>query len=93
MDKTQSPAQQTQMPLQISSEQLQQLQQHYQLQQAFANAASGGGSASIQVKQEFPNQQTNTITTEQLKQQLAEQQNQVQQMQLIETATASPSHR
>lgn len=87
MDKGQTQAQQVatqSMPIQISQEQLQQLQQQYQLQ-AF------GGGASIQVKQEFPQQ---TITAEQLKQQLQEQQNQthqVQQMQLID-ATASPQH-
>lgn len=86
MEKTQNSAQQ--LPIQISSEQYQQLQHQYQLQQAFA----AGGTGSIQVKQEFPQQ---TITAEQLKHQLQEQQNQasahqVQQMQLIETATASP---
>lgn len=87
MDKGQTQAQQVatqSMPIHISQEQLQQLQQQYQLQ-AF------GGGASIQVKQEFPQQ---TITAEQLKQQLQEQQNQthqVQQMQLID-ATASPQH-
>lgn len=87
MDKGQTQAQQVatqSMPIHISQEQLQQLQQQYQLQ-AF------GGAASIQVKQEFPQQ---TITAEQLKQQLQEQQNQthqVQQMQLID-ATASPQH-
>lgn len=89
MDKNQGTAQQvTQaMPIQLSPEQLQQIQQQYQLQQAFA----AGGGASIQVKQEFPQQ---TITAEQLKQQLQDQQNQahqVQQMQLIDTS-ASPQH-
>lgn len=88
MDKNQSQPQQVAqaMPIQISQEQLQQIQQ-YQLQQAFA----AGGGASIQVKQEFPQQ---TITAEQLKQQLQDQQNQahqVQQMQLID-ASASPQH-
>lgn len=85
MDKTQNQAQQAQMPLQISSEQLQQLTHQFQLQQA----QMLGAPTSIQVKQEFPNQQANTITADQLKQQIAEQ-NQVQQMQLIETATGSP---
>lgn len=74
MDKNQAQVQQLtaqQMPIQISSEQLQQLQQQYQLQQAYA--ASGG--ANIQVKQEFPQQ---TITAEQLNKQLQEQQMQFQ---------------
>lgn len=87
MDKNQAQAQQVaaqQMPIQISSEQLQQLQQQYQLQQAFA--ASGG--ASIQVKQEFPQQ---TITAEQLNKQLQEQ-HQVQQMQLIDPTAAGSQH-
>ena len=49
LEKSQSPAQvaqPTSVPLQISPEQLQQLQQQYQFQQAF-------GNATIQVKQEY----------------------------------------
>lgn len=74
--------------LQISPEQLQQLQHQFQMQQAFA-----AGGTPIQVKQEFPQSQANAI--EQLNKQLQEQQNQaaqVQQMQLIDAATATSQH-
>lgn len=85
MDKSQvsNPAQQ--MPVHISAEQFQQLQQ-FQLQQAFA---AGG---AIQVKQEFPQNQTNTL--EQLNKQIQEQNQaaQVQQMQLIDTSVATSQH-
>lgn len=86
MDKTQVSNQAQAMPLQISPEQLQQLQHQFQLQQAFA-----AGGTAIQVKQEFPQNQANTI--EQLNKQLQEQNQsaQVQQMQLIDT-TASSQH-
>lgn len=85
MDKTQVANQAQPVPLQISQEQLQQLQHQFQLQQAYA---AGG---TIQVKQEFPQNQANTI--EQLNKQLQEQNQaaQVQQMQLIDT-TASSQH-
>lgn len=86
MEKTQNQPQQ--VPLQISPEQLQQLQHQFQLQQAFA-----AGGTAIQVKQEFPQSQANTI--EQLNKQIQEQQNQaaqVQQMQLIDAATATSQH-
>lgn len=88
MDKGQGQTQQVTsqpMPIQISSEQFQQLQQQFQLQQAFA----AGGGQSIQVKQEFPQQQQNTITAEQLNKQIQDQQNQahqVQQMQIIDAS-------
>lgn len=86
MDKTQVSNQAQSMPLQISPEQLQQLQHQFQLQQAFA-----AGGTAIQVKQEFPQNQANTL--EQLNKQLQEQNQsaQVQQMQLIDT-TASSQH-
>ncbi|XP_037041370.1 polyhomeotic-proximal chromatin protein-like isoform X4 [Bradysia coprophila] len=79
LEKSQSPAQQvaapTSVPLQISQEQLQQLY----LQQAYGGA--------VQVKQEFPNQ---TISNMELKQQIADHnQQQVQQMQIVE-APPSP---
>lgn len=86
LEKSQSPAQQVavqgQQNLQISHEQLQQLQQQLQLQQAF------GGNA-VQVKQEFPNQQT--LSMADLKQ-LGDPNHvhQVQQMQLIDASTGSP---
>lgn len=85
MDKAQVANQAQPVPLQISQEQLQQLQHQFQLQQAYA---AGG---TIQVKQEFPQNQANTI--EQLNKQLQEQNQaaQVQQMQLIDT-TASSQH-
>lgn len=79
LEKSQSPAQQvaapTSVPLQISQEQLQQLY----LQQAYGGA--------VQVKQEFPNQ---SISNMELKQQIADHnQQQVQQMQIVE-APPSP---
>lgn len=86
LEKSQSPAQQvaapTSVPLQISHEQLQQLQY---FQQAFV------GGTAVQVKQEFPNQSANTMSAE-LKQQIAEhnQAQQVQQMQIVETSPSSP---
>lgn len=86
MEKAQN--QQQQVPLQISPEQLQQLQHQFQLQQAFA-----AGGTAIQVKQEFPQTQANTI--EQLNKQIQEQQNQaaqVQQMQLIDASVATSQH-
>lgn len=81
MDKAQTQTQQ--VPIQISPEQLQQLQHQFQMQQAYA----AGGATAIQVKQEFPQ---NQATIEQLNKQLQEQNQaaQVQQMQLIETATS-----
>lgn len=86
MDKTQVSNQAQAVPLQISQEQLQQLQHQFQLQQAFA------GGTAIQVKQEFPQNQANTI--EQLNKQIQEQNQaaQVQQMQLIDAGTASSQH-
>lgn len=86
LEKSQSPAQvqapQT-VPLQITPEHLQQLQQQYQLQQAFAN----GGTAIV--KQEFGNQQqTQQTTMNDLKTQLENQQ--MQQMQVLEGAPQSP---
>lgn len=80
MDKSQGQTQQ--VPLQISPEQLQQIQQQYQLQQAFA------GGTAIQVKQEFPQNHASTI--EQLNKQFQEHnQAQVQQMQLIDASNAN----
>lgn len=89
MEKTQNQPQQ--VPLQISPEQLQQLQHQFQLQQLQHQFPAGG--TAIQVKQEFPQSQANTI--EQLNKQIQEQQNQaaqVQQMQLIDAATATSQH-
>lgn len=68
----------------LSAEQLQQLHQ-FQLQQAFAT------TPTIQVKQEFPQNQANTL--EQLNKQIQEQNQaaaaaQVQQMQMIDTASS-----
>lgn len=85
MDKTQVANQTQGVPLQISPEQLQHLTQQFQLQQAF-------GGTAIQVKQEFPQNQANTI--EQLNKQIQEQNQaaQVQQMQLIESANATSQH-
>lgn len=87
MEKAQNQPQQ--VPLQISPEQLQQLQHQFQLQ-AF-------GGQAIQVKQEFPNanlaqNQANTI--EQLNKQIQEhnQAQQVQQMQLIDQSAATSQH-
>lgn len=87
MEKQNQPQQ---VPLQISPEQLQQLQHQFQLQQAF-------GGTAIQVKQEFPNanlaqNQANTI--EQLNKQIQEhnQAAQVQQMQLIDQSAATSQH-
>lgn len=91
MEKSQSPAQQQvnnnattqqQMPLQISPEQYQQLQQ-FQLQQAF------GAGATIQVKQEYANQQQSQgISAADLKS-LQDQHN-LQQMQIIQESPQSP---
>lgn len=84
LEKSQSPAQQvaapTSMPVQIINE-LQQMQYF----QAF------GGGTAVQVKQEFPNQSSNTMSAE-LKQQIAEhnQAQQIQQLQIVETSPSSP---
>lgn len=78
MDKTQNQSQsQISQPIQISQEQLQQFH--------FNFLGQNGQATAIQVKQEFPTQQT--AMSDHLKQQIAEQQ---QQMQLIEAAAASP---
>lgn len=84
MEKTQNAGQQATgpAPLQFSAEQLQHLQQQYQLQQAFAGN-------TIQVKQEFPNQQPTGMHGD--RQQLGDpnQVHQVQQMQLIDASGAN----
>lgn len=82
MEKTQSSAQQAtgQAPLQFSAEQLHQIHQQFQLQQAFAGN-------TIQVKQEFPNQQSNGMDRQQLGD--PNQVHQVQQMQLIDASSAN----
>lgn len=87
LEKSQSPAQAhapSQVPLQISQEQLAQLQQQFQFQQAIAG---------IQVKQEFPNQQQNSHMTGELKPQILDvQQQHIQQMQVVEGQPQSPHH-
>lgn len=100
MEKSQSPAQvqasnaaanAQQMPLQISPEHFQQLQQQFQLQQAF------GSGATIHVKQEYPNQQqaNQQAMAAELKSQLenqAGQMQQLQQMQIVESNAPQSPH-
>lgn len=91
MEKSQSPqvtaAQQAQanaqqMPLQLMPEHFQQLQQQFQLQQAFA-----AGSGTI-VKQEYPNQHQQGMTTQEQVQQIQ----QVQQMQIVDNSAPQSPH-
>lgn len=93
LEKSQSPAQvanvQQHLPLQLTQEHFNQLQQQFQLQQAF------GQGATIHVKQEYPNQAGNAQNmTAEMKSQLvdANQQLQLQQMQILDQSAPQSPH-